>query len=101
MGGFRMTQIFFDGLEAWLGVNVQNYQYKSNPIKSYHQYGEYIISLSNRNENTTLAYIGALYRPVDWCVIQLDYTFEYADLFKSASLQPDVHTISLWANFIW
>ena len=101
MGGFRMTQVFFDGLEAWLGVNVQNYQYKSNPIKSYHQYGEDIISLSNRNENTTLAYIGALYRPVDWCVIQLDYTFEYADLFKSASLQPDVHTISLWANFIW
>ena len=30
-----------------------------------------------------------------------DYTYEYADLFKSADLQPDIHTVSIWANFIW
>ncbi len=101
MGGFRMTQVFFDGLEAWLGVNVQNYQYKLNPIKTYPQYGEDIVLLTDRNENTTMAYIGAMYRPVDWCVLQLDYTFEYADLFKSSDIQPDVHTLSMWANFIW
>ncbi len=101
MGGFRMTQVFFDGLEAWMGVNVQNYQYKSSPIKTYPQYGEPSLAISSRDENTTMAYIGGMYRPVDWCVLQLDYTFEYADLFKSEDLQPDVHTISLWANFIW
>ena len=101
MGGFRMTQVFTDRLEAWLGVNVQNFQYRSSPIKSYTQYGEEALLLTERDENTTMAYIGAMYRPVDWCVLQLDYTYEYADLFKSADLQPDIHTISIWANFIW
>ena len=101
MGGFRMTQVFTDRLEAWLGVNVQNFQYRSSPIKSYTQFGEEALLLTERDENTTMAYIGAMYRPVDWCVLQLDYTYEYADLFKSADLQPDIHTISIWANFIW
>ena len=101
MGGFRMTQVFTDRIEAWLGVNVQNYQYRNSPIKSYPQYGEEVLNLSERNENTTMAYIGAMYRPVDWCVLQLDYTYEYADLFKSADFQPDIHTVSIWANFIW
>ena len=61
--------------------------------------GEY----NNRllNQNTTVAYIGGLYKPVEWCAIQLDYMFEYADLFKSADLQPDVHTVEMWLNFIW
>ena len=101
MGGFRMTQVFTDRIEAWLGVNVQNYQYRNSPIKSYTQVGEEAMLLTERNENTTMAYIGAMYRPVDWCVLQLDYTYEYADLFKSADLQPDIHTLSIWANFIW
>ncbi len=101
MGGLRMTQVFSDKVEAWLGLNVQNYQYRNSPIKSYDRYGENIIKLSDRNENTTMAYIGAMYRPVDWCVLQLDYTYEYADLFKDADIQPDIHTISIWANFIW
>lgn len=101
MGGFRMTQVFTDRIEAWLGVNVQNYQYRNSPVKSYPQYGETAVNLSERNENTTMAYIGAMYRPVDWCVLQLDYSYEYADLFKSADLQPDIHTVSIWANFIW
>ena len=101
MGGFRMTQVFTDRIEGWIGVNVQNYQYRNSPIKSYPQYGEEVLNLTERNENTTMAYIGAMYRPVDWCVLQLDYTYEYADLFKSADLQPDIHTVSIWANFIW
>ena len=42
-----------------------------------------------------------MYKPVDWCALQLDYTFEYADLFKSADLQPDVHTVEMWVNFVW
>ena len=89
-----MTQVFTDRIEAWVGVNVQNYQYRNSPIKSYPQYGEEVLNLSERNENTTMAYIGAMYRPVDWCVLQLDYTYEYADLFKSADFQPDIHTVS-------
>ena len=101
MGGFRMTQVFTERIEAWLGVNVQNYQYRNSPIKSYPQYGEKAVDLRERNENTTMAYIGAMYKPVDWCVLQLDYSYEYADLFKSADLQPDIHTVSIWANFIW
>ena len=101
MGGFRITQVFTDRLEAWAGVNVQNYQYRNSPIKSYPQYGEDMVSLQDRNENTTMAYIGAMYRPIDWCVLQVDYSYEYADLFKSADLQPDIHTLSIWANFIW
>ena len=101
MGGVMLTQVFTDRLEAWLGVNVQNFQYRSSPIKSYTQFGEEALLLTERDENTTMAYIGAMYRPVDWCVLQLDYTYEYADLFKSADLQPDIHTISIWANFIW
>ena len=91
------TQVFTDRIEAWVGVNVQNYQYRNSPIKSYPQYGEEVLNLSERNENTTMAYIGAMYRPVDWCVLQLDYTYEYADLFKSADFQPDIHTVSIWA----
>lgn len=101
MGGFRITQVFTERLEAWAGVNVQNYQYRNSPIKSYPQYGEDMVSLQERNENTTMAYIGAMYRPIDWCVLQVDYSYEYADLFKSADLQPDIHTLSIWANFIW
>ena len=101
MGGFRMTQVFTERIEAWLGVNVQNYQYRNSPIKSYPQCGEKAVDLRERNENTTMAYIGAMYKPVDWCVLQFDYSYEYADLFKSADLQPDIHTLSIWANFIW
>ncbi len=101
MGGFRMTQVFSDRIEGWLGINVQNYQYRSSPIKSYDKYGENKITLLDRNENTTLAYIGVSYKPVDWCVLQLDYTFEYGDIFKSLEYQPDIHTVSLWANFLW
>lgn len=102
LGGFRMTQVFTDKLEAWLGVNVQNFQYRNSPIKMNGlNYGFEEINQRRMNENTTLAYIGAMYKPVDWCALQLDYTFEYADLFKSADLQPDVHTVEMWVNFIW
>lgn len=102
LGGFRMTQVFFDGLEAWMGVNVQNFQYRNNPIKMSGM-SQGFDAFNNRlvNQNTTVAYIGGLYKPVDWCAIQLDYMFEYADLFKSADLQPDVHTVEMWLNFIW
>ncbi|MDE7169326.1 MAG: hypothetical protein K2N67_03930 [Mucispirillum sp.] len=64
-------------------------------------YGFEEINARRNNENTTLAYIGGQWRVTDWCVLQLDYTFEYADLFKSSDLQPDVHTVELWVNFIW
>ena len=102
LGGFRMTQVFTDKLEAWLGVNVQNFQYRNSPIKMGGlNYGFEEINQRRMNENTTLAYIGAMYKPVDWCALQLDYTFEYADLFKSADLQPDVHTVEMWVNFVW
>lgn len=102
LGGFRMTQVFTDKLEAWLGVNVQNFQYRNSPIKMNGlSYGFEEINQRRMNENTTLAYIGAMYKPVDWCALQLDYTFEYADLFKSADLQPDVHTVEMWVNFVW
>lgn len=101
MGGFRMTQVFTDRIEAWMGVNVQNFQYRNSPVKSYPQIGEELILLTDRNENTTLAYIGGMWKVTDWCVLQLDYTFEYADLFKSAEYQPDVHTVELWVNFVW
>ncbi len=102
LGGFRMTQVFFEGLEAWMGVNVQNFQYRNSPIRmSGMSQGYDLINQRERNENTTLAYIGALYKPVEWVAIQMDYMFEYADLFKSADLQPDVHTVEMWLNFIW
>lgn len=102
LGGLRMTQVFTDKIEAWIGANVQNYQYRRSPIRmSGLNYGFEEINARRNNENTTLAYIGGQWRVTDWCVLQLDYTFEYADLFKSADLQPDVHTVELWVNFIW
>ena len=102
LGGFRMTQVFTDKLEAWLGINVQNFQYRNSPIKmSGMNLGFDEINQRRMNENTTLAYIGAMYKPVEWCALQLDYTFEYADLFKNADLQPDIHTVEMWVNFVW
>lgn len=101
MGGFRMTQVFSDKIEAWAGVNVQNYQYHRSPIKYYQGEVGYKIDQSSLNENTTVAYIGGMWLVTGWCVLQLDYTFEYADLFKSQDMQPDAHTVELWVNFIW
>ena len=99
LGGLRMTQIFNDKVESWLGVNVQNFQYRNNPIKSI---GGFLTDGQvEKNQNTTVAYIGTQYKVTEWCVLQLDYTFEYADLFKDTSLQPDVHTVEMWVNFIW
>ena len=59
MGGFRMTQVFTDRIEAWAGVNVQNYQYRNSPVKSYPQYGEEMLNLTERNENTTMANVSS------------------------------------------
>ena len=102
VGGFRMTQVFLDNLEGWIGVNVQNFQYRNSPVKMNGMRGVWDeINQRKNSENTTLAYIGAVYKPVDWCALQLDYVFEYADLFKNADLQPDSHTLEMWVNFIW
>ena len=102
VGGFRMTQVFTEQLEAWLGVNVQNYQYRNSPIRMNGMINNFdFINQRVNNENTTLAYIGAIYKPVEWCALQLEYVFEYADLFKNADLQPDVHTVEMWVNFLW
>ena len=102
MGGFRMTQVFTDRIEAWVGVNVQNYQYHRSPVKLYQW--ETLGQITNQNllnENTTVAYIGGIWQVTDWCVLQLDYTFEYADLFKAQDMQPESHTVEMWANFLW
>lgn len=102
VGGFRMTQVFTEQVEAWLGVNVQNYQYRNSPIRMNGMINNFdFINQRVNNENTTLAYIGAIYKPVEWCALQLEYVFEYADLFKNADLQPDVHTVEMWVNFLW
>lgn len=102
VGGFRMTQVFMENLEAWIGVNVQNFQYRNSPIKMNGMWSGFDeINQRKNNENTTLAYIGAVYRPIDWCALQLDYVFEYADLFKNADLQPESHTVEMWVNFVW
>lgn len=102
VGGFRMTQVFMDNLEAWIGVNVQNFQYRNSPIKMNGMRGIWNeINQRKNSENTTLAYIGAVYKPVEWCALQLDYVFEYADLFKNADLQPETHTVEMWVNFVW
>ena len=42
-----------------------------------------------------------MWQVTDWCVLQLDYTFEYADLFKAQDMQPESHTVEMWANFLW
>lgn len=99
VGGFKMTQVFNENLEAWIGVNVQNFQYRNSAIKNYP--GENRILLDTRDENTTVAYIGALWTVASWCTLQLDYSFEYADIFKSRETQPDIHTVEFWLNFIW
>lgn len=102
MGGFRMTQVFTDKIEAWIGVNVQNYQYHRSPVKLYQW--ETLGQITNQNllnENITVAYIGGMWQVTDWCVLQLDYTFEYADLFKAQDMQPESHTVEMWANFLW
>ena len=97
-----MTQVFLDNLEGWIGVNVQNFQYRNSPVKMNGMRGVWDeINQRQNSENTTLAYIGAVYKPVEWCALQLDYTFEYADLFKNADLQPDIHTVEMWVNFVW
>ncbi len=102
VGGFRMTQVFSEKVEAWMGVNVQNFQYRNSPIRMNGMINNFdFINQRWNDENTTLAYIGAVYKPVDWCALQLEYVFEYADLFKNADLQPDVHTIEMWANFLF
>ncbi len=76
-------------------------QYHNNPIKPYRWETIDHTSPSLLNENTTVAYIGGMWQVTDWCVLQLDYTFEYADLFKSQDMQPDSHTVEIWANFLW
>lgn len=102
LAGLQMTQVFTDKIEAWLGVNVTNNRYNRTAIL-LEGIADYMVSYNSQqlNENTTVAYIGASYQPVDWFVLVADYSFEYADMFKSADLQPDVHTVSVWANFIW
>ena len=102
VGGFRMTQVFLENLEGWIGVNVQNFQYRNSPVKMNGMRGMWNeINQRKNSENTTLAYIGGVYKPAEWCALQLDYVFEYADLFKNADLQPDSHTVEMWVNFIW
>lgn len=102
--GLRMTQVLNENIELWLGANVMNYQYGANPIRNYKievDTGFSGISQKKEEENTTLAYIGGMYRPTDWCVIQLDYTFEYSDIFDKVDTSMDLHMIELWINFIW
>lgn len=102
LAGLQMTQVFTDKIEAWLGVNVTNNRYnRASIMLNGLSDGWLSYNSSQMDENTTVAYIGASYQPVDWFVLVADYSFEYADMFKSADLQPDVHTISVWANFIW
>ena len=105
--GFRMTQVINDRLELWTGFNVMNYQYKNSPIKYYSQdagvsagslnaYGEI-----EQFDNTAIAYIGGMYKITDWCLIQLDYMFDYADILKQYDTRPDAHMVELWVNFLW
>lgn len=106
LAGLQMTQVFTDQVEAWLGVNVTNNGYRrSSILKNNPTHGEYAMMADfygkQVNENTTVAYVGVSYQPVKWFILVADYTFEYADVFKSYDFQPDVHTVSLWANFIW
>lgn len=99
--GFRMTQKFLDNLEAWMGVNVMNYQYKNSPIKLTETFIKEEATNQSRSENNTLAYIGFQYSPIDWCSIQADYTFEYANLLSGLKNGDTVSTLELWVNFLW
>lgn len=100
--GARMTQRVGDYVDLWAGVNVMNYQYKNNPIKFYQdEVGFALHDESEQDENTTLAYIGGMWKPIDWFVLQLDYTFEYSDIFKKYGTDENMHMVEVWANFIW
>lgn len=100
--GLRMTQVVNDKVELWLGANVMNYQYHANPIKYYQgETGFSGISQAKEDENTTLAYIGGMWQAADWCVFQLDYTFEYSDIFDTLNMDTNMHMVELWVNFIW
>lgn len=102
--GARMTQRVVDSLDLWAGVNVMNYQFKNNPIKLNSTAVGYPMDFEqlSETENTTLAYIGGMYQPADWCVIQLDYTFEYSDIFKKFDKDNEnMQIVELWVNFLW
>lgn len=100
--GLRMTQVVNDNVELWLGANVMNYQYHANPIKYYQgETGFSGISQAEEEENTTLAYIGGMWQVADWCVLQVDYTFEYSDIFDSLDMDSNLHMVELWLNFLW
>ncbi|MBQ3033026.1 MAG: hypothetical protein IJD28_01490, partial [Deferribacterales bacterium] len=100
--GLRMTQVVNDNIELWLGANVMNYQYHANPIKYYQgETGFSGISQAEEEENTTLAYIGGMWQVADWCVLQVDYTFEYSDIFDSLDMDNNLHMVELWLNFLW
>lgn len=100
--GLRMTQKITDALDAYLGANVQNYQFRATPIK-------YAVELSDtgypnlekQTRNTTLAYIGASWKPVEWCSVQLDYTFEYSEVFKDYNIANNMSQVEAWVNFLW
>lgn len=100
--GLRMTQVINENIELWLGANVMNYQYRANPIKYYSvETGFSGISQAKEEDNTTLAYIGGMWKPTDWCMLQIDYTFEYSDIFDKVDTSRDFHMVELWVNFVW
>lgn len=99
--GFRMTQKFTDTFEAWLGVNVMNYQYKNSPIKLTETIKKEEFTSRSEFENNTLAYIGGMWTPTNWLAIQADYTFEYANILSKLNGGQNVSTLELWVNFLW
>lgn len=99
--GFRMTQKFLKEIEAWVGVNVMNYQYKNSPIRLTQTPFKEEFTGRSKTENNTVAYIGGMYSPTDWCALQLDYTFEYSNLLSGFKKGDTVSTLELWVNFLW
>ena len=102
--GGRMTQGVTDSVNMWLGVNVADYRYKSNPIYINPAFSDNLIDYeySEKTESTTDAYIGADWSVYDWLMLQADYTYSVTNIFNTYDSDFDsCHTVALWANLVW
>lgn len=115
LGGFRVSQVVNDNINLWAGSNVMNYQFHST--RAYYtnyniasgagstsqedalaQLDTYIYSQS---ENNAYAYIGGQWQITDWCVVSLDYTYEYSSIFESYDLNANYHIVQAWVNLLF
>ncbi len=103
--GLRMTQIVNDSLDLYLGSNVMNYRFHANPIKYItgdpFNTGLLQQSLVTESENNAIAYVGGMWKANEWCVVQLDYTYEYSSIFSDYGKDTNAHTLEAWVNFLF